>query len=388
MDRSRASKLVAATLIQVYCHRKPPLFPRHRWTGSDQAMDWIAGLESCHGLFRPVFARFAVLCGQGGEASNAVHANVVRQASTVIRAGEDQAEEGAVTDSGVGLARPDSADRDLNSATELAAKIAQDRKLALDWLESKPHAALLILRTSMQPLIDLMSSQLHVASADFEIQQQSKLCGGGGLGSSCSQRGRDFRLTLAAHQQLEATLFTRVRQLFFVPSVWRSLPESALLTSTRCTIMRMLSRMGCIVHELIRHPHSLFPWCMFQLVQDSSQAARLRGAPDCVKDPWTLHMQEKHPDWTSNEFKHILLLHCALGTTDISHIEARHASLRRQLVAKSTQVKRMRFESVGAEWVCQQVRRWKLDAGVAQKRVKVRVSMAEQDLTYLPPPPS
>ena len=127
---------------------------------------------------------------------------------------------------------------------------------------------------------------------------------------------------------------------------------------------------------------------MFQLVQDRSQAQRLRQAPDCVKDPWTLHMQEKHADWGSTEFQHILLLHWALGTTNISQIEVRHASVRRHLVAKSTQVKRMRFQSVGAEWVCQQVRRWKLQSRVAQNQGEVLVGMTKQlvSLERQPPP--
>eukprot|EP00971_Amphidinium_carterae_P280444 5567435-Amphidinium_carterae.1 len=70
-------------------------------------------------------------------------------------------------------------------------------------------------------------------------------------------------------------------------------------------------------------------------------------------------MQHQYTDWGTDAFKAVLVMHCLLCPCDIAGIEARHASVRRQLVGKSIQVKRMSFEVLGANWLFQQWRRWK-----------------------------
>ena len=72
-------------------------------------------------------------------------------------------------------------------------------------------------------------------------------------------------------------------------------------------------------------------------------------------------MSELYEDWSTPAFKQILLLHCLLSGTDTSQIESRHASVRRNVIGKSVQVKKMSFEGLGAHWIFQQLRRWKSD---------------------------
>eukprot|EP00971_Amphidinium_carterae_P286096 5680770-Amphidinium_carterae.1 len=54
-QKQAACSAVSAALIQAYASCKPPIYPRHRWTGADAAIDWVASFQSCHGLFHHVY---------------------------------------------------------------------------------------------------------------------------------------------------------------------------------------------------------------------------------------------------------------------------------------------------------------------------------------------
>ncbi|CAK0819338.1 unnamed protein product, partial [Prorocentrum cordatum] len=59
VDRDRVSDIVSSALIQVGASCKYTLWPRHRWTKSDEAMDQVLLLEACHGLCSATYPQFA-----------------------------------------------------------------------------------------------------------------------------------------------------------------------------------------------------------------------------------------------------------------------------------------------------------------------------------------
>ena len=77
-------------------------------------------------------------------------------------------------------------------------------------------------------------------------------------------------------------------------------------------------------------------------------------------DTWTLVMQEQYPDLRGDDFLATLTLHAHLQSTNISNIEAKHASVRRQLTARSVQTWALKMPTASAEWLCQHIRRGKL----------------------------
>ena len=286
-DRCQISKAVTTALIQVFASSKPPFYPKHRWTGADAAIDWIAALECVHGLFIPVFKTFLALSRKATSESAAESApsSSVPHASAEVVAGQE--------------------DDDIS----FAAAANRDRTLAQEWIETSPFTHLFILRTCMEPLLVYMNGQFQVNSPEFELMEEHQVVQAS-MGGEEGVAPRHFKLTVAASQKLEQRCIGGLMSLFSATATWSMLPEHSRTIETSSAIFRLLSRMACMVHELLRHPHSLYPFCVFRVLHEPHLADVLRDGPSCLKDPWSQRMVEEFADWSSPAFKHTLLVHC------------------------------------------------------------------------------
>ena len=172
-------------------------------------------------------------------------------------------------------------------------------------------------------------------------------------------------LTKAASQEIEKRFFAKICALHTDPAVWSHLPEYSLMTKTNCKIFRLLSRSGCLVQQLYAHHHTTYPTKVFRLLHEPGLVHQVQPQdPDsCLLDPWSSKMAHEYPDWSSSLFRMVLMSHCCLCATDISSIEARHASMRRHLKGSSVQVTPMSLLNLGNQWVFQFVRRNKVLVG-------------------------
>ena len=334
-DRSQISKAVTSALIQVFASSKLPFHPKHRWTGADAAIDWIAGLEYVHGLFIPVFKTFLALSRKATSqaAAESAPSSSAPHASAEVVAGQE--------------------DDDIS----FAAAANRGRTLAQEWIDTSPFTRLFILRTCMERLLVYMNGQFQVNSPEFELMEEHQVVQAS-MGGEEAVAPRHFKLTVATFQKLEQRCVGGLMSLFSATPTWSMLPEHSRTIEISSG---MLSRKVCMVRELLRHPHSLYPFSVFRVLHEPHLADVL--SPFCLKDPWSQRMVEEFADWSSPAFKHVLLVHCLSCATDTSQIEARHASVRRSVVGRSVQVKKMSFEALGAHWIFQQMRRWKWVCG-------------------------
>ena len=369
-DREEVIRVLTAVILEVYASTRPPLYPRHRWTGADEAVDWVASFQSIHGLFRVVYLKFLTLCGK---AAPATAQDSAAPSLTIAEFSEHSVpEHGALADvsvfAGLGSGERGASFSDAG-APEYAEQLAQHRKLAQAWLARDPSTSLYAMRTVMQPILELLYSEFHVTSPEFELLEEAKACSA----HLHDQDGvpltpRAFKLTECAHQVNERDFFKKLHTLFVDREAWQHMPAVGKTAEWGCRVFRLLSRAGCLIQELFAHKHTLFPYCMFKLVHDQSAADEMRNQSTCKMDPWSLEMFHKYENWASGEFHLVLLLMCSLVTTNISDIEARHATMRRHLTSSSTQVRRMSFVDLGANWVFQQYRRCKLMCGATRPR--------------------
>ena len=99
--------------------------------------------------------------------------------------------------------------------------------------------------------------------------------------------------------------------------------------------------------------------------------------PPCLKDGYTLALQRQHAELTGPEFQSCLRLQAHLQMVDIAGIEARHASVRRQVTARSVQTWRLSLAQASSEWLLQNIRAGSQRVSKDKKR-KVPWGLCEQ----------
>jgi hypothetical protein len=124
----------------------PGIFPRHRWTGLEQPLSWVALAMSFHGLLSQAFAP-----GSAG------------QAALADAAGYDHAEvENPVVAPGPAV------------AVDIYMQAKQARVDARTFAHESPVSSLLVLALVLQPMVVLIRSILHLAGAEFDFEQLVK----------------------------------------------------------------------------------------------------------------------------------------------------------------------------------------------------------------------
>ena len=107
----------------------------------------------------------------------------------------------------------------------------------------------------------------------------------------------------------------------------------------RALAFKMLSRMGCVVEEKLREPHSRFPVKLFLLLSDDSFAEEFAGAKACELDSFSRQFILMFADagLSSPDALAVLRATALVWKFDISGIEARHAAIHRLLSASGRQ---------------------------------------------------
>ena len=242
-----------------------------------------------------------------------------------------------------------------NAADDEPWAAANAKELTMQWMRQAPLGHLTLMRQAMEPLRSLFHGQLRVASLEWETHQRAEEARAMDSGMALKKRG--FRMSVAAEGELEGKLLEELAGLFMKEHLWDVTPVADHTVGFNCTVFRLLSRIGCATEQLIAHPHTQFPYRMFKLLEHPELAGGFTAAKHCQKDVWSQPLQEAFPTLCSEEFLATLTLHAHLQWTDISGIEARHASIRRQLVARSVQTCTLDIRWASTEWIFQNIRR-------------------------------
>jgi len=377
-ERPAICRLLCSGLISALCSSPPSLYPRHRWTGADVAVDDLGLLEAIHGLLSSTYRRFYATFAQPRAAARAQRAPQAREevpaeaqpaplpiagveprpranqeavAEGLPGAGANAEGEGdaAAAEQDAGAAGP--------SAAALAALNEKHRTTAMQWVNSDPLGRMMLFRRAMEPLRALLHAQLWLAGEEWEREEQLKLAVALAQGGAGQPR-REYRVTIAADGKLENKFFEALRAVPEDAGFWATLPMKDKTVSFRSLAFRILTRAGAAVHQLLVEPRQRFPIRLFRLVHSPEMAEELSQAPACLRDGWTEWMLESHPgeQLTSSDFRTRLLLAASMAHMDIAGIEARHASIRRVLKGRSVQTHMINFEDADAAWVCQRVR--------------------------------
>ena len=361
--RQEIVKLLSSLVLSIFCTCLPPLFRRDRWTGGIRSLDWICMLEGCHKLLSRSYKRFALSLSKpgtllSGEVSRVQLPIGSSEGSSIMA--DDQAqvdpsvhisEAEEVGASSVGMGSSGTGDVDY------AALNNKLRNQAYQWLLGRPFSHLMLWRIIMGPLDHMMQEQFKLASSEWETMQRAQAAKNAEV-TSREQPDivRQYRIMVAAELSIEETFFRELMKLFQSSDPWAFIEQHCLNISFRSLIFRVLSRAGCAVHQLLRHPHSCYPYRLYKVLKNPGCAPELEEAGTCQKDAWTNSLQARFGGFSSPAFRQCIMFQAMLVQTDISSIETKHASIRRQLVSRSTQTTTLPATTLSAEWVFQSIR--------------------------------
>jgi hypothetical protein len=350
MTAEEAERLLANGLVTALAGHMFELYPRHRWCGADLAFDRCGLMEAVHNLGSGSYRQFMALLGarsSAAEPSMDGEPHELHALDDVV--GPADARDDLAAD--FNAAAQDGAEFDLNAKRALNAK---HRRLASEWWETKPLAALVTSRLVMEPLRQLMKDHLEMCGCAWEQKQAGKAADRSNSGESPK---RDLRIVVAATLELENKSFRLLDMLMTDKGLWVGLPTSALTVRQRCLAFRMLSRVGCSVEELLRAPHRRMPIALFRLLASPTQDVvdELKNTPACMRDDWSKRFLTEYDNPLSEEALASLTLIAMMAKMDIAQIECRHASIRRWLHSR-IQTHTMDFSDLSGAFMSQQVR--------------------------------
>eukprot|EP00971_Amphidinium_carterae_P350753 6491724-Amphidinium_carterae.2 len=354
-NKSSVVAVMVSTITSVALH-KPILWPRHRWTKSEKALDFYGLLHHIHGLLIPAYE--AWLLTHSGSALRNPLPQLIEGNDTVplaIGLSETHIAEGGVALHDALAAGHDVPDAQANpaDANTWQALNARHRREAKQWMDQDSSMVeLTVARRVLEPLRALLEALLFHSGAECKKDMQAELAQQLAAGQ---QHVYKYPVVLASELVLERRLLEAMKSLLKSTSHWSILPANSLTISLRGLIFRLISRASATVHQLLVKENQSYPIRTFQLLNNPDKAVEMEADADCKKDVWSLGLQRQF-GFASQECKNVLNHQGMLMEVDISGVEARHASVRRQLNVKSVQTNPLSFTAASCEWVFQNYR--------------------------------
>ena len=349
LDRNQLVRLIVRCLVCCCCSRNFRLYPRHRWTGADAAVDDIGLLVCIHQLMGPVYNRFVQMSeSRGTEPSDRPRADAVAPSVAPMMV------DGAPLHMGPGphMASCDGA----ADATTMAATNARHRSIAAKWMASGAWHILWVCRTVMEPLRELMTSYLDSSGEHWEAEQRAAAASTPPP-TTGDPPSRAFRVVDYANLVFENKFFETLNRVWH-PSAWVHMPASGWYCSNRCLVFRMLSRAGCLVTKHLVSPAKKCPVQLFKLVRDRELWHTIHAIPECMRDEFSQAFLVAHPgpELAGEEARHRLLLLSLMLRVENVQVELGHSRVRRNIIGQSNQTHIVSIGYTNAQLILSQVR--------------------------------
>ena len=367
-DEGRLRQDLVTTLLICLSGKLFRVYPRHRWVGCDIVTDEIGLLECVHKLASTTFLRMV------GASEDTVHDRL---------SGEDRTDDvdtqanapavlaDPILTSTVGGEEPDHLEEQgLEEFRRLAASsyvetpgASEDswsaindrhRKIAALWMRSQPLAYLMAMRQCMRPLCDLLLAYITRSGHKWEKKQrdahiETLLAGEGAA--------RAYPLQESLQLVSENTFFRSLQQLRN-PEPWQHIPRSSCTLSFQGVCFRMLSRMGCAVHQLLVFSTKQCPWSLFRSLWEGPETLeQVYHSPECRQDSFTKGFCKQFPlkEDLSIDADGRACLQAMLQSisTETVGIEWGHGRVHRLIQAGSVQAVTPSLEFIAAQWLCQ-----------------------------------
>ena len=405
-DFDEALQLFLQYVVPALLPCAAPLFPRSRWLGADQALDYVGLLCHCHNLFEPLIAAWtnyphataslrtadapqslecddigwehcAITDGSssvgkpsklhgplgssasqtGVPKSDAPAANCSKlsaepdagpQSAAENRAEHDDADPEPKPVEFPGT-NPDDANANANASFDWHKYHEQLKTSVGEWVFGhqakqlpKPQTMMSLMRQYLSPILRLLIEMLHRSSFKWSRDQCQK---------SCKGLKREYRFLLVWQQQDTISFFERVLPLLTSP------PKAIEKSDQRCDVgvlaFTMLSRLACSVFQLIHWRWGKYPYKLWSALESSEKAAAVFHEPRCLKDEFSQMLCKAYnseQSFCSESCRQILETVAMLGEVDIAAIERQH-TISRKVIQTRSMARAVTLKALNADWL-------------------------------------
>ncbi|CAK9031890.1 unnamed protein product, partial [Durusdinium trenchii] len=319
--------------LPVFLWRGPRVFPRHKWVGADDSLDWFGRLLALHSLLPEVMRR---LFGPRAHGRPSQAGDTAEPESALLESIEHEAFSAlAAYDASQGPTH------DAEAEDDYRVIFKRWRQQAYDWACNYKdlQGDLLFSRLALAPQCELMNKQLFLASGKWDEQQ---------FAHEAEHGSRMFRV-LETHQNVAVSkaieqVISIAKQDFFsnVPCELWTMRHSHQL-------FRLLMRVGASAHHYLYQRHKRYPYKLFALLQEDGEAVKQAGQDIlrdfqqhpctlCAFSMWFLKHDNRSSSLDALISRRSLLELASIATecaVDICHTECQHASNRRLVEGKS-----------------------------------------------------
>ena len=365
------SNVISFTLVHVLAGTMFTVYPQHRWSGADLAIDQVSIIDACHGLLGRAFSRMMQTMGEHPDDEQRSTAPV---ASPVLPLLQNVAQAAA---GGPPLMTPVATATEEDQITAEANKAY--RGSAFTYLQKSFLWRRILLRIVLEPLRVLLERQFEIADHDWEKKQQHKVMIAKAEGRAL-RGSRDYRSTIAASGVLEKDVKDAYTRILTSPSVFPAMPQDAFTVAGRALAFKSASRASCVAEQLLALRHRLLPCSPFVLIREPQRAPEIhrqmadhRECKGGYLDAWSakLHSDFGSPEALSSDRCHARLVAASVVQFhDIAPVEACWASVRRSCVASSVQTWVRDWEDTQAAWIgrCARHRRYARSVPMTSKK--------------------
>ena len=322
---------------------KPRVFPRSRWVGAEESVDFFGLIDCCHGLLRPmlmVWARKSITPERPVEfgwsfLQDEVDADFAPTAAQPIAFDAAEAEADAEQPQQP-KQQPESGNVDWHEYSK------RMKVKVVSWVENTAVGpAMVVFRSAMSPSISFMADLLNICSDEWELRQRAREAGG---------QQRSYEVLECAVGGCFDRFNVHVERLMQTPL--RAMPRIGQVRKYQVLYFRMMSAILCRAHYKLKLSWESYPVKLFKMLRGSGE--QLLQDRQCLWDELATMVFRSYPtisEINSPECQSVLQALAQMFSTNIAQIEARHASTRRILHVSGVQSKTPCLDWVSATWV-------------------------------------
>ena len=265
-DRDHCCSKILRLLLKLTKSLRPKVLNRSNWARWHESLNFMGAFTGIHRIFPAIyidiFQAHVHIAGDG-----------VRDAAE----------------------HPDDGQDDEDATAELRRKVAENKRISLEWVRGDPLEALMLLRGALHPAIHLMSELLHLNTPAFDIEQ---------LASQAATQTRTYAVLALADGSLCRKFFLSAFQQLHCRDTW----VAAVSVETSANeVFRVAMRSVSVVFLLLQTSWASYPWRLFLLLCAQSREAiaeevmQLKNSQRCRLDAWTLNYLSWFPDVLSEQ---------------------------------------------------------------------------------------
>lgn len=384
-DESTTVERATGAFVWALSGVAPRIFNRARWTHAEQSVDSSGRFLVAHGILADAFCFWVSggrrqASGSGSASATGPHRDDGEKAGAEAATAPEDMGDGK--DSGamelVGCAaKPPGESHDGEANWQETNRM--HRNLATKFLDSEPLGRWCVLRKVVGLHSQLTYAYLHRAGDEYDTTQEAKSAGVG----VDSPSGRSFRMREALEMKAEGQFTKECLRLMADSSEWDGVPMSARTVGLEALAFRMLSGSLALCQSSLVHLRKVYPWRLFAALDNTDLKVAVLADPPCLRDEWSAAFIERHPslDGPGVQAEHGALLQLFRECT--ASIEAKHASIRRQVVRSSCQTHVEAAQKCSSMFVLQEHRRLQPPVQVGPELVEPSADSVDEGV---PPP--